>query len=170
MSAKKIHIPLIILTALIFSLSHLFIQKYWIVLISLIMGILWILVEIYKLSFLPYIFFVGFIGLAIYGSQHGLPAPLMLFGLCADLAVWDLSRFQARIRGFTTQSPGAEFTKKHLVKLTLTICLGYILALIPLYIQFSINFGMVIVLTLLILFALRKSMLALRNEKTRIEN
>jgi hypothetical protein len=166
MNTKRIEIALIVLTILIFSLSHLFTEKYWLAIASLVIGVLWVLAEIYKMSLLPHLFFVGFVGLAVIGSQNGLPAPLMLLGLCTDLAAWDLSRFQARLREFSQRNPDAELVKKHLGKLSGTICIGYILALLPLFIRFSMNFILVIGLTLLLLFALRKSILALRTERT----
>ncbi len=166
MTPKRTLIALIILTTLIFSLSHIFTEKYGVGIASFVIGVLWVLAEIYKMSFLPHLFFAGFIGCAVIGSQNGLPVPLMLLGLCTDLAAWDLSRFSARMREFTKRNPDAGLIKKHLGKLTITLCLGYVLAVLPLFFRFSLSFVAVIGISLLLLYTLRKSILALRNEKT----
>jgi hypothetical protein len=170
MTPKRIPIALIVLTTLIFSLSHILSGKYWIGLASCVIGVLWVLAEIYKMALLPHLFFASFIGFAAVGSQNGLPVPLMLFGVCTDLAAWDLSRFQTRIREFTKRNPGAEIIKKHLVKLTATIGIGYILACLPLFIRFSMSFIIVVVLTLLTILVLRQSILIIWNEKISIHN
>lgn len=166
MSIKKIHLALVVLTSLIFALANLYLRQYWIAVFALVIGACWLLVEKYSIELIFNLFFVGFIWLAARGSINDLPIPLMLFGLCTNLAAWDLSRFQARIREFKVQNPHPRLVTKHLQKLLITICLGYVLALIPTFISLSMNFVVVVVLSLLILFALRQSVITLRNDKS----
>lgn len=165
MSIKNIQLALVILTSLVFSLAHLFLREYWIALFALSLGACWLLVEKYKVELLFNLVFVGFIWLAVRGCLNELRIPLMLLGLCTNLAAWDLSRFQTRIRQYAVQNPEPKLVKKHLRILTITLCLGYILAIIPTLIKLPMNFVVVMVLSLLILFALRKSVITLRNEK-----
>jgi len=166
MNVKKIHQALVILTALIFALSFLFRREYWIALSAIAMGVCWLLTEKYKIGLLFNLFFVGFCWLAGRGSIDGLPAPLMLFGLCTDLAAWDLSRFLARTSECKVINPDPALVKKHLRKLGGSIVIGYILALIPTFIKLRVNFMVVIVVSLLILFFLGRSMIILRSQKT----
>lgn len=165
MNIKKIQPALVIIITFLFSMAFLFLREYWIALFALAIGVSWLLVEKYKIEFLFNLYFTGFIWLAARGCISDLPIPLMLLGVCVNLAAWDLSRFLARIRQCQMQDPEPGLVKKHMRKLIITLCVGYILALLPITVRLSMNFMLVIVISLLIFFTLRQSLVSLRGEK-----
>ncbi|MBN1536465.1 MAG: hypothetical protein JW908_07020 [Anaerolineales bacterium] len=165
MNTTKIHTTLVVLASLVYALPYLFLREYWITLFALAIGVCWLLVEKYKIEVFFNLFFIGFVWLAVHGCLSGLPLPLMLLGVCINLAAWDLTRFQDRLRKIKIQNPEPRLVKGHLQNLLLTLCLGYILALIPTMIQLSMNLVVMIILALFLLFTLRKSVITLRSDK-----
>jgi hypothetical protein len=121
MNIKKIQLALVIIITLLFSTAFLYLREYWIALFALAIGVSWLLVEKYKIEFLFNLYFTGFIWLAARGCINDLPIPLMLFGLCVNLAAWDLTRFLARIRQCNMQYPEPGLVKKHYAQLIITI-------------------------------------------------
>lgn len=168
--ARKMLFAAIVVTTFIFSLSHFVSMEYWIVAFSFLIGSIWLLLEIYKKSAFPSFFFASFIGIAILGSLNHTSSPMILLGLSTDLAAWDLSRFFTRIMDLMDNDAKSELYKKHLYKLSISLCIGYVLALLPVFIRLSMNFIVLFILTLLAMTILRKSILYLRNEHKNMYN
>jgi hypothetical protein len=162
MIAKKALFAAIAVTALIFSISLLVVKEYWLACAAFMPGLIWLTLEIYHKSPFPTLFFAFFVGIAVVASLKPIAAFIILLGLCTGLAAWDLSRFLTRLREVSETDAGALLTKKHLTKLSITLCVGYGAALLPLLFKLPMNFMALFALALLAMLALRRSILSLR--------
>jgi hypothetical protein len=165
----KILYGLIILTSLLLTVTNIALQDYVIASVTIISGAIWLLLQIKKKEPSPSIFFILFLGLAILGSLRNISIPFMLLALTSDLAAWDLSRFQARISQEAESASKTLLELKHLQKLAITLSIGFLVALLPSFVHISLNFAVFLFILLLIMLALRKSILYLRKE-TKVSN
>jgi hypothetical protein len=160
---RRILFALIGGTTLVFSLSFLISKQYPIAVFSLALGLGWLLLEAIGRPRVSSFFFVCLIGIAAVASLIRLPSIIVLLGLSMDLAAWDLSRFLARTR--RPKSPTIpELDRRHLAKLSATLCAGYALASLPLLFKVSIDFVTLSFAVLLAVIALRESILRHRSE------
>lgn len=106
----------------------------------------------------------AFVGLAVVGGLNHPPSLLILIGVVADLAAWDLSRFLARLKPFTDKPLAPDLYRKHLIRLSITLGVGFSLAVLPLLITLPLDFVAFAGLTLLAMIALRRSILALQKK------
>ena len=160
--AKKSLFALIVITAVVFALIYAAVQMYALVAVAVGLGAAWLFLEIKRTHPLATAFFLAFAGLAVLGSlKHASPV-IVLLGLTTDLAAWDLSRLRARIAGKAEIDALALLETKHLRKLAITASAGFLIALLPLIIQLSINFVVLLLIVLLTVIALRRSMLVAR--------
>ncbi len=155
----------IVLTSGIIMFANITLQEYLIAALAFVFGSAWLLLEIKKKESPHSVFFLFFLVLAILGSLRNLPIPIMLLALSFDLVSWDLSRFQARIRNEVTSDTKNLLEIKHLQNLAITTSIGFLVALIPVFVHISINFVIFLIIILAIMLGLRKSILYLRNEK-----
>ena len=164
MIIKRLLWLLIVVTTAIFSIAYLTMQAYWLSIGSFTFGAIWLALEIRNKQTSASLFFLIFLGLAVYGSLQNLPAPLMLVAISTDLAAWDLSRFRLRIKDEADSDSKSALEKAHLQKLGMTVGAGLIVGLVPLMVRLPLNFVALACLVLLAMVVLRWSVLTLRRE------
>ena len=167
MVAKKILFALIVITGAVFLAGYAVAGEYVLAAVSIAAGAAWLLLEIYDRRPLNWIFFLVFTVLAILGCLRSMSALLLLTGFAANLAAWDLSRFLLRSSNLVAAENKAALEKKHLSRLALTLGAGFLVALLPVLINFSLSFVIVFFIALLAIFVLRGVILYLysQNEK-----
>jgi len=163
--ARKILWGLIVITAGMFSAVFLGSQDYSLAVLAVVLGCIWFGLEARQRHEFGWLFFLIFVGMAVWGSAQNVSTPMLLLGLTADLGAWDLSRFQLRVRSVPDTPIRARLERKHIQKLLVTLGSGFFIALVPLYIQVSISFVAVALFVLFGLFALRRSVLVLLNRE-----
>ncbi len=160
--AKKSLFALIVITAAVFSFIYAAAQMYALAAVAAGLGAAWLFLEIKRTHPLATAFFLVFAGLAVLGSLKQASPVIVLLGLTTDLAAWDLSRLRVRLAGKSESEALALLETKHLQKLAVTACAGFLIALLPLIIQLSINFVVLLVIVLLTVIVLRRSVLVAR--------
>lgn len=157
---------LILATAAIMAAAFATDQNYTLALLALGIGAIWLALEMNLKTESPAALFLLFFGgMAVFGSADGLSPVLMLLGLCAALAAWDVSRFRSRVLSVEQTAIPPELEAGHLRKLAITVGAGFVVALLPLVTTISINFVALAVLLLATLFVLRASIIRLRAEE-----
>jgi len=129
--------------------------------LALALGVGWLVVEWRRLPISPSVFFTLFAALAIIGGLGDFPAPLVILGLCASLAAWDLSRFRTRVSKVGSGTMPAALATRHVSRLGLTAVIGFVAALAPLAIRLPANFYVLALALLVALLALRAAVLLL---------
>lgn len=162
MILKRVLWGVILATAIIFSWVSLTAQDTLAASVSALIGAIWLIQEINRKTPLSSAYFIAFVGLTALGALNHAPLPLLLLGLCADLAAWDLSRFQQRIKDEAKSSEKTFLEINHLQKLAAVTGIGFLIAFVPLLIQISVNFVILLLMMLLALIVLRQSILSLR--------
>jgi hypothetical protein len=155
----------VLATAVIFSFVSVLSQDILAASVSAVIGLIWLIQEVNGKTTISTAYFVAFVGFAALGSLNHAPVPLLLLGLCTDLAAWDLSRFQQRIRDEETSDEKTFLENNHLQKLAAVTSVGFLIALVPMLMQISVNFVILLLIMLLALIALRQSILSLRGDK-----
>lgn len=155
----------IILATVLLAFVNVALQDYLIAALAFASGLIWLILNINNMEAPNSLFFLFFIGLEIVGSLRDIPTTIALLAASTTLIAWDLSQFQARIRTEEESVTKSLMEAKHLQKLGITASIGFLLALIPVFVQLHISFVFFLIIFLAILLSLRKSILALRNEK-----
>ncbi len=163
MTTKVLYV-LIILTTVILTIANIVLQEYLIASIAIILGAVWLFLQVKNKESPNTVFFVFFLGLVILGSLRNVPIPIMLLALSSNLAAWDLSRFQARVNHEEASDSKIRLESKHLQRLAITLSIGFLIALLPSFIHISLNFVVFLVILLFLMLTLRKSILYLRQE------
>ena len=165
----KISAAAIGLTAAIFGVAFAVSANYLLAVIALLLGAGWLLLEVYRKRPWASPFFAAFVGVAVVGGLNHAPVLLILPGVMADLAAWDLARFAARLRPFADQPPAPDLVRKHLIRLAITLGAGFGLAGLALLINLPLDFAAFAGLTLLAVIALRQSLLHLQDKNTELD-
>ncbi len=160
--SQRILWGLIVVTAAVLALIYAALEAYGLAALAVGLGAAWLVLDVRMAFRFDSAFFLAFVALAILGSLLGASAPLVLLGVSTDLAAWDIARFRARIAGEAEGEAAALLETKHLRKLAVTAGVGFVIALLPVLIQISINFVALLLIILLIMILLRRSMLSLR--------
>lgn len=126
---------------------------------ALVIGLLWLVLEIARRPDFSGYGIAGLGFLAGVGVYDGLSPVLMLFNLTAVLCAWDVSRFRARIAQSEEVEDRRRLEKLHLRKLGLTAVAGLALGLLALAVRFSLTLLPVILLALLAVISLRQAVL-----------
>ncbi len=166
MMAKNILLGSIGATTFIFSWLYFGSANYPFAMISLAAGLIWIGLEIKWNRSLASIFFLAFFALGVVASLSDFPTLPILLGLSTNLAAWDLSRLEARIAKGAEGDVKAILETKHLQKLAIVTAAGFVVALLATSAQISLSFVALAVITLLVMIALRVSMLYARKENS----
>jgi len=103
----------------------------------------------------------GFAGLASAGVWLGYVAPLLLAGLVAALAGWDLSRFARRLAGAGRVEGLPGLVRAHLRRLLAALGLGLLLGLAALEIQITLSFAAALLLAACAILGLSRAVRAL---------
>ena len=168
--SKNILIGLIIFSTVIYTFVYINLQAYSIAASVVALGGVWLFLHIRNKALLDSLFFMFFVGFAVVGSLRNVSVPLMLLSLIMSMAAWNLARLQARIRHITDDEAKLALELNHMQKLGFTSGVGFLLALIPLAIQFSINFVIFVFMLLIVMILLRQAVVYLRNDnKTDID-
>lgn len=173
--SKNVLLGLIVVTAAVFAFVYGIVQLYPLAAVAVGLGIVWAALELRTLELramnlfgvVSTVAFVAFVALAAGASLKQAPAPLVLLGLSTALAAWDVARFRVRIGSDVEAEPLAKLESDHLRKLAITISAGFLIALMPLAIQISLNFVVLLLLILIAVVALRRSMFYLRRDPAR---
>jgi dolichol kinase len=163
-NTKKVLLGLIVVTAAIFAVIYGVMQEYLIATFSFALGLIWLISEIHNDRAANSVFFLSFLGLAIWGSLNSVPIPIVLLGLSTDLAAWDLSLFQARIADEAKSEARVLLEKKHLQKLAVTACAGFLIALPPAFIKISVDFVVIFLMIFLTVLTLKSAVSYLNND------
>jgi hypothetical protein len=163
LTAKNIRLGLIGATTALFTLLFFGAAQYSIALAALASGLIWLVLEIRWQQSIATIFFLVFFALGIAGSFNHLPTPIVLLCLSTNLAAWDLSRLESRIANGAEGEVKVTLSAKHLQKLAITAVAGFIVALLATSVQISINFVALAIIILVVMIALRTSMVYARN-------
>lgn len=159
--AKLVFWGLVALTAAFFSTVYVVSGEYILAIAAAGLGAMWFTADV-KFASQGTLFFLAFVALAVIASLSDVPVPLILLALSADLAAWDVARFRARLTGQVEPDILAIMEERHLRVLAVTICAGFLVALLPVFVHLSLPFVIVCLLLLLALLALRQSMRSLR--------
>jgi hypothetical protein len=154
-------------TTVILTLALVLAENYLIAAVAVGLGLIWLLLEVYRKTAFTSLFFVAFIGLAAVGSVNREPSGLMVLGIAADLAAWDLSRFLDRLSGFSGKEIDTGLYRRHLYQLAITVGIGWGLALVPMFIRLPMSFVAFVTLTLLATLMLRQAVLGLQQNGRR---
>jgi hypothetical protein len=166
MSAKKILVGLIAATTVIFSGLFLVSREFGLAVCSLAIGAIWLFQATRTIESSGSLFFLAFLGLAIWGSLRDLPGPAMLLAFSTNLAAWDLARFMDRTRAINgTGNIDSVMESRHLQRLGVTVSVGFVIALLPLMVNLSVNFVGLACVALLAMFMLRQAVIYLRSER-----
>jgi hypothetical protein len=128
-------------------------------------GFGWLALEARQNSVLTGLFFAFFVALTALGILRELPLLLMLVLLLGTIAAWDLARFRSRMTAIDDEIPPA-LEQDHQRKLGVTLALGGGLTLLPLAANIPVNFLVVAIMTLLLLFVLRLAIRQLRRTES----
>lgn len=164
MITKKVLWGLIVVTTAAFAFVCLMSQQHLLAFFAGGLGLIWLILEVKGENPLTSIFFLAFLVLAIVASLSSAPILIILLGLSTDLAAWDLSRFRARIANEIEHDTTTVLEIRHLQKLAVTVSAGVLIAVLPVFIHFSIGFvafGCVVVLAMIVL---RRSVLYFRSD------
>ena len=112
----------------------------------------WI-VRRYQRKWFASMMLVTYVGIAVYGLLSGVSAYLAIAGISAALAWWELEDRIPHSSESSTPSISDRYEKVHLSRLGLAISIGLIVAEASLFLKFQLPFGVVFVVTLLVLFS-----------------
>jgi hypothetical protein len=162
MITKRILSGLIAGLTLVYLFVYAASQQYVIAFLSVVIGFVWFRLQDDQEQSLLALFFVFFLGLALLGTFTETPTPVLMLCVCVDLAVWDLSRFRARVSRARNGEIDPVLERRHLKRLFVPIGVGFVIAMLPSIFRISVNFVVFSVLILLVMLVLRASVLYLR--------
>lgn len=157
---------LIIVTSIVIALDYTAVQAYGFALIAFGLGVTWLALEMREVRAFGTVFFLAFLILTILRSLAQASVVIPLLALTTNLAAWDLSRFRARISGEAGDEVVALLETRHLQKLAVTALAGFAIALLPVFIQLSLNFVILISIILGIMVVLRQSVLLINGKSS----
>ncbi len=131
---------------------------------TFLLGAVWLFLDFKRRRTFPSLFMALLIGSALLATLNHEPSPLILLAVVAALAAWDLSRFLSRLRPYAAQDISPDLYTKHLYRLAVPLCVGFGLALVPMFVRLPVSFVAFAILTLLAVIALRRSVLALHKK------
>jgi len=120
------------------------------------LGIVWLAVDARISSQPGTLFFLAFVGLIIAAVLNDALILLALPAMCAALGAWDLSRFRARLADQPVRERQA-IERVHVRLVTVALCAGFAIALLPVLVHISLSFVLVCGVTLLAVLALRQA-------------
>jgi hypothetical protein len=131
---------------------------------SLGFATLWLLGHRRGLKWIPSLGLLLFIGLTAIGLWLTLSTVLMLLGMIAALATWDLDSFLQRLEGAERVDQRNDLERRHLQRLLIVEGAGIFLAFAGLSSDVSFGFGSALLLGLLAIVGLSRTIGFLRRE------
>lgn len=151
----RIFLGLVTVVVLLFAAIYIMLGSYELAVLALLLGVLWMVTRLGTFCF------VAFVALTVIASLSGVPTPLALLGMSANLAAWDMSRFLDRLDGEDVwRTPLAAY---HLRVLSVVIALGFGIALLACFLRLSLPFGVMGMIALLAVLLLRRSVRSMPN-------
>lgn len=155
MITRRIFIPVTLLSGLSLALGF-YLTGPWLwpwALGSFALGLLWLaIIRLRPWTF--HILFLTQVGLSIYALLTTDIPLLVLLGLIATLASWDMACFLNRLSRFTRADISPAFEKSHLLTLLLLSIAGASLAVLAMSIRLGLNLITLLILGLLTLITL----------------
>lgn len=143
MANKPVVLILIAAAAALFGAAALAARQYGLAAAALASAALWLGLEWLEKRRFNNLFLLAEIVLAAVGVISSLAFPLLLAGVCASLAAWDLARFLARMQtAASVEQPGL-FQRQHLLRLALVILPAFGMTLLAFTIRLSLSFAVV---------------------------
>jgi len=103
---------------------------------------------------------------AAYGVWSGAAAMLMLAGIVAALAAWDLAYFERRIRHARRAADRRALIRSHVWRLSIALGAGFVLGWFSLGARIELDFGWLLLLGLIALLGLSAAIGFQRREPT----
>ena len=128
------------------------------------MGLLWLLGQRRHAEWLASPMLAIFVGAAVLGMWWGAPGVLMLMGVVAALAAWDLDHFTQRLTSVKVGEDARTCERGHIRRLLSVVGLGLLLGAIALVSQVRLGLGLVALLGLLAILGLGGAVRFLRRE------
>ncbi len=105
-----------------------------------------------------------FVGLAVIGIRQALSFGLMLLGMIAALAAWDIDHFQQRMEDVVRVDQREDMERKYLRRLLIIETSGALLAFTAVSLTVTFSFGSALLLGLLAVVGLSRTIQFLRRE------
>ena len=125
-------------------------------------GLLWLLGQRRGVKWIPSLGLLLFTGAAAIGLWMMLEPGLMLLGMIATLAAWDLENFLQRVEGAERVNHRNDLERKHLRRLLVVEGSGTLLAVAALSFDVNFGFGSALLLGLLAVIGLSRTIGFLR--------
>ncbi len=136
-------------------------EKLWMgVIFSLLFALFWIISCRYPQKWLSSIRLVGYLAISVIGLMNDVLPSLMIAGITASLACWEL---EDRLPESSKMHAKGLFEKNQLIWLGLTCLVGFLLGETCLVIKLTIPFGLVVFISLLVLFGIFQLSVVIKN-------
>ncbi len=162
MTMQKVLSGLIIISTLVFAYLFGAANAYLLAGLTLVVGLSWCVLERNETKSFGTAFFSAFVVLAVVSALLDSSKVFMLVGFATTVAAWDLARFRERTKWESQSNAKTVLETKHLQKLLIAVGSGFLIALVPVFLQFSISFVGFCVIVLIAIVVLRQSLLYLR--------
>jgi hypothetical protein len=126
------------------------------VVVTMITGLAWLMVQKYSTSWLPHICLVVSVGLAVAGVLSGSPALWMIIGSGMALVVWDLLFLNDALRDTPSGYQTRRYEKFHFRSLSISLGTGLLAAFLGRFIHLQITFILMIFIIALAVFGLNR--------------
>lgn len=125
---------------------------------------LWLLGQRRGLKWITSLELLLFVGLAAIGLWQKLAPSLMLLGIIAALAAWDIENFHQRVEGVEIVDHRDDLERKYLQRLLIIEGSGALLAVAAVSLTVTFSFGSALLLGLLAVVGLSRTIGFLRRE------
>jgi len=132
---------------------------------ALLFGLVWGLLFFFEKHFANTLAFIGYIFIVMISAFVELNFAILLAVVCFDLAAWNLTKFWNRIQRYELIENQQQLENHHLKQVFGVLITGYILAIIPHWIEIELSFFLIFLLSLLTFFLFGKGITALHKEK-----
>ena len=133
--------------------------------LALAFGLGWALLFYFGKYFANTPAFIGFILIVMLGAFFELNFSVLLAVVCFDLAAWNLTKFWNRIQRYEQIENQRQLENHHLKQVFGVLAIGFILAILPHWINIKLSFFLIFLLSLLAFFLFGKGITALHREK-----
>lgn len=128
------------------------------------LAVLWLVGQRRGLKWVASVDFSLFVGFAVIGIWQELSFALMLLGMIAALAAWDMDYFQQRLEDVERVSQREVLERKYLQRLLIIEVSGAILTFTAVSLTVTFSFGSALLLGLLAVIGLSRTIRFLRHE------
>jgi hypothetical protein len=154
-----------LITAVLFIGTAYGLANYWAgLLLSLLIGIVWLVGVWLDRSWLTMLGLVGLVLITAVAGLLGFSPILLLTGIALGLFAWTMGNFSHQITAVPNVRDEPQLIKKHMQWAGGTIGLGWLLGVVALKVQFTINFWWALVLGIVVIFALSRLVRRLQQE------